>query len=108
MHMSSWDHFILVVLSMLVALGPRLLPMKFFTTRKIPEWFNEWMKYVPVSLFTALVINSKIYTFVGFEYVAKLLAAVLVVIVAYKSRSMGLSVVCGLVAVALLTMVVPG
>ena len=113
MHMSSWDHFILVVLSMLVALGPRLLPMKFFTTRKIPEWFNEWMKYVPVSLFTALVvkdlfINSKIYTFVEFEYVAKLLAAVLVVIVAYKSRSMGLSVVCGLVAVALLTMVVPG
>lgn len=111
MYMSSWDHLLLIVLSMLVALGPRLLPMKFFTTRKIPEWFNEWMKYVPVSLFTALVVkdlflNSDIYTFVGLQHVAKLLAAALVVIIAYKSRSMGLSVVCGLVAVALLSTVV--
>ena len=111
MYMSSGDHLLLIILSMLVALGPRLLPMKFFTTRKIPEWFNEWMKYVPVSLFTALVVkdlflNSDIYTFVGLQHVAKLLAAALVVIVAYKSRSMGLSVVCGLAAVALLSTVV--
>ena len=113
MHMSSTDHFILIILSMLVSLGPRLLPMKFFTTRKIPEWFNEWMKYVPVSLFTALVvkdifINTSHYTFIGFGHLAKLLAAVIVMVVAYKSRSMGLSVVLGLAAVALLSMVIPG
>ena len=113
MHMSSTDHFILIILSMLVALGPRLLPMKFFTTRKIPEWFNEWMKYVPVSLFTALVvkdifINTSHYTFIEFGHLAKLLAAVIVMVVAYKSRSMGLSVVLGLAAVALLSMVIPG
>lgn len=113
MHMSSTDHFILIILSMLVALGPRLLPMIFFTTRKIPEWFNEWMKYVPVSLFTALVvkdifINTSHYTFIGFGHLAKLLAAVIVMVVAYKSRSMGLSVVLGLAAVALLSMVIPG
>ena len=87
--------------------------MKFFTTRKIPEWFNEWMKYVPVSLFTALVvkdifINTSHYTFIGFGHLAKLLAAVIVMVVAYKSRSMGLSVVLGLAAVALLSMVIPG
>ena len=113
MHMSSTDHFILIILSMLVELVPRLLPMKYFTTRKIPEWFNEWMKYVPVSLFTALVvkdifINTSHYTFIGFGHLAKLLAAVIVMVVAYKSRSMGLSVVLGLAAVALLTMVIPG
>ena len=88
-------------------------PMKFFTTRKIPEWFNEWMKYVPVSLFTALVvkdifIDTSHYTFIGFGHLTKLLAAVIVMVVAYKSRSMGLSVVLGLAAVALLTMVIPG
>lgn len=112
MHMSSTDHLILIILSMLVALGPRLLPMKFFTTRQIPEWFNEWMKYVPVSLFTALVVkdvfmNTAHYTFVGFNNLSKLIAAAIVMIVAYKSRSMGLSVVLGLAAVALLTIVIP-
>lgn len=112
MHMSSMDHFILIILSMLVALGPRLLPMKFFTTRKIPEWFNEWMKYVPVSLFTALVvkdlfINSNTYVFVGLGHLAKVLAAIIVMIVAYKSRSMGLSVILGLAAVALLSIAIP-
>ena len=108
MHMSSTDHFILIILSMLVALAPRLLPMKFFTTRKIPEWFNEWMKYVPVSLFTALVVkdvfmDSHLYTFVGLGHLSKILAAIVVVFVAYKSRSMGLSVILGLAAVTLFT-----
>ena len=65
------------------------------------------MKYVPVSLFTALVVrdlfvNTKTYTFVGLEYMAKLLAAIIVIVVAYRSRSMGLSVLFGLVAVAIL------
>ena len=106
MNMSTMDHFILILLSMLVAFGPRFIPLRIFSTREIPKWFNEWMKYVPVSLFTALVVkdvfmDTKTYTFVGCDYMAKILASVLVAIVAYRSRSMGLSVVLGLVAVAL-------
>ncbi|MDO5004392.1 MAG: AzlD domain-containing protein [Ligilactobacillus salivarius] len=107
MQYSSMDHVILIICSMIAAFIPRFLPLKFFSTRKIPEWFNEWMKYVPVSLFTALVVrdlfvNTKTYTFVGLEYMAKLLAAIIVIVVAYRSRSMGLSVLFGLVAVAIL------
>ena len=88
MQYSSMDHFILIICSMIAAFIPRFLPLKFFSTRKIPEWFNEWMKYVPVSLFTALVVrdlfvNTKTYTFVGLEYMAKLLAAIIVIVVAY-------------------------
>ena len=106
MNMSTMDHFILILLSMLVAFGPSFIPLRIFSTREIPKWFNEWMKYVPVSLFTALVVkdvfmDTKTYTFVG------CLASVLVAIVAYRSRSMGLSVVLGLVAVALLAMAFP-
>ncbi|WP_281165822.1 AzlD domain-containing protein [Liquorilactobacillus sicerae] len=105
------EHLILIILSMLVALGPRLIPLRVFSTRKIPLWFNEWMKYVPVSLFTALVVKDIFidtnagYTFVGLRNTAKILAAVIVIGVAYRTRSMGLSVVLGLVAVALLTIV---
>lgn len=50
MNMSTMDHFILILLSMLVAFGPRFIPLRIFSTREIPKWFNEWMKYVPVSL----------------------------------------------------------
>ena len=98
MQYSSMDHFILIICSMIAAFIPRFLPLKFFSTRKIPEWFNEWMKYVPVSLFTALVVRD---LFVKYKdlYICrfsiiwlKLLAAIIVIIVAYRSRSMGLSV----------------
>ena len=73
MHMSSMDHLILVLLSMVVAFLPRFIPLRIFSTREIPQWFNEWMKYVPVSLFTALVvkdifINTKDYSFIGLGY----------------------------------------
>ena len=112
MHMSSMDHLILVLLSMVVAFLPRFIPLRIFSTREIPQWFNEWMKYVPVSLFTALVvkdifINTKDYSFIGLGYLAKIVATVIVIGVAYRSRSMGLSVVFGLIAVALLALVLP-
>ena len=42
MQYSSMDHFILIICSMIAAFIPRFLPLKFFSTRKIPEWFNEW------------------------------------------------------------------
>lgn len=109
---TTMDHFILILLSMLVAFVPRYIPMRIFTSRQIPNWFNEWMKYVPVSLFTALVVkdvfmNTETYTFIGVDNVAKILASVIVMAVSYYSRSMGLAVVVGLIAVALLSFVVP-
>lgn len=105
--MTSTDHLILILLAAVVTFCPRFFPLRIFTQHHIPQWFNEWMKYVPVSLFTALVVKdlflNSSYAFIGLHSGAKLLAALLVVLVAYRSRSMGLSVVCGLVAVALLT-----
>ncbi len=109
---TNMDHFILIILSMIVAFVPRYIPMRIFSSRKIPNWFNEWMKYVPISLFTALVVkdvfmNTETYSFVGLSNVAKILAAVIVIIVAYYSRSMGLAVVVGLIAVSVLSMILP-
>ena len=79
------------------------------------------MKYVPVSLFTALVVKALFldgkyqYFFdqvnafgtnvTVFGHASYLIAAVLVAIVAYFTRSMLSSVVVGLVAVWLLTFV---
>lgn len=57
-HHNLTYHLIVIVISAIAAFVPRYFPMRFFTNRKIPEWFNEWMKYVPINLFTALVIKD--------------------------------------------------
>lgn len=102
-----WYHLLVMLIAGLAAFIPRYFPIRFFTKRKIPTWFNEWMKYVPVCLFTALVVKNifvytSSYTFMGFQRLDQIIAAVIVMAVAYITRSMSLSVVIGLVAVALL------
>ncbi|MGP4117401.1 AzlD domain-containing protein [Levilactobacillus zymae] len=107
---TSTQHFWLIILGFFVAFLPRFIPLMLFTKREIPEWFNEWMKFVPVSLFTALVvkdvfIDSKSYQLM-FTQVTEMLAAVIVIIIAYRTRSMALSVITGLIGVFLLSMVI--
>ena len=115
-------HLIVIALSAIAAFIPRYFPMRFFTNRQIPEWFNEWMKYVPVSLFTALVVKGifidskyrlvvdKLHLFgntiITYGLGSYLIAAVCVGLVAYFTRSMLSSVVVGLGVVWLLSLIV--
>ena len=68
------------------------------------------MRYVPISLFTALVVKdifiSPEYTVTIVNRAPEMIAAVIVIGIAYWTRSMAISVVLGLVAVFLLAMVV--
>lgn len=121
-HHNLTYHLIVILLSALAAFIPRYFPMRFFTNRKIPEWFNEWMKYVPVSLFTALVVkgifvDSKYRiiidhvhlfgnTFTVYGLGSYLVAAVCVGLVAYFTRSMLSSVIVGLGVVWLLSITI--
>ena len=121
-HHNMTYHLIVIIVAAVAAFIPRYFPMRFFTNRKIPDWFNEWMKYVPVSLFTALVVKAlfvdgKYHYFfdhvtlmgshvVVFGHLSYLIAAVLVAIVAYVTRSMLLSLIVGLVAVWILTFII--
>ncbi|WP_125573474.1 AzlD domain-containing protein [Levilactobacillus huananensis] len=105
---NSTQHFWLIILGFVVAFIPRFVPLMLFTKRAIPEWFNEWMKFVPVSLFTALVvkdifIDSSSYGLVLTNY-PLMIAAVIVIYIAYRTRSMAVSVVVGLAGVFLLSM----
>lgn len=108
--MDSMDHLLLIVLAAVAAFIPRYIPMLFFSTREIPEWFNEWMKYVPVSLFTALVAKgifvSSTYGFTGLHHINYIIAGIVVMIVTYMTRSMALSVIAGLIAVFLITILI--
>ncbi|MDO4903167.1 MAG: AzlD domain-containing protein [Limosilactobacillus sp.] len=102
-------HLVVILCAAVAAFIPRYFPILFFSTRKIPEWFNEWMKYVPVSLFTALVVKNIFivtngYHFVPFGHVDQIFASLIVVVIAYFMRSMSISVIGGLIAVWLLSM----
>ncbi|AVK61255.1 branched-chain amino acid transporter [Lactobacillus sp. CBA3605] len=107
--MSSIDHLWLVIFCAVVAFIPRFFPLFFFTKRKIPEWFNEWMRFVPVSLFTALVVKS---VFIDSRYqvittgnLGMIISAIIVGLIAYRTRSMTLSVVIGLISVMIFVLV---
>ena len=102
---TSMQHFWLIILGFFVAFIPRFLPLMLFTKRAIPEWFNEWMKYVPVSLFTALVVKDIFIDSAPYQLVFGHIA-VIVVVIAYRTRSMAISVIVGLIAVFLLSLVV--
>ncbi|GLB47249.1 branched-chain amino acid transporter [Philodulcilactobacillus myokoensis] len=103
MKWNATTHLLLVLCGFLVALLPRFIPLSFFRNRRIPTWFNEWMKYVPIALFTSLVVKdiviTKNYTFSVSGKLPDLIASAIVLGIAYWTRSMALSVIGGLIAI---------
>lgn len=103
-------HLMIIILGGIAAFLPRYIPLRIFTNRDLPEWFNEWMKYVPVCLFTSLVVKgifvtSEGYKFVPFGHPAQIIAAIFVIGIAYFTRSMAMSVITGLVVVFLVSLI---
>ncbi|GAK47628.1 branched-chain amino acid transporter [Secundilactobacillus oryzae JCM 18671] len=107
---TTTQHFWLIIFGFFVAFLPRYIPLLVFTKRKIPDWFNEWMKYVPVSLFTALVVKDVFidanYHLAPMTHLPELAASLIVIVIAYRTRSMAISVILGLISVFLLAMVI--
>ncbi|EOL41659.1 AzlD domain-containing protein [Enterococcus phoeniculicola] len=104
--MTNLNLFLMILGLFAVSYIPRVIPLLYFTKRKVPTWFSEWMKYVPVALFAALSFKD---VFITHEHLdlawnIKIVAMLLVAGVAYKTRSMALSVLTGLLAIFLLTM----
>jgi branched-subunit amino acid transport protein len=90
-----------LLLLILCLFGASYLP------RQVPQWFSDWMKYVPISLFAALVFKDVFISGNHFEVIGnvRIIAMFLVAGVAYKTRSMAISVITGLAAIFLLSMI---
>ncbi|MFC0234356.1 AzlD domain-containing protein [Vagococcus entomophilus] len=103
--MTSFSLFFLIISLFLVSYVSRLLPMLYFSKKEIPKWFSGWMKYVPVSLFSSLAFKDVFITHDHLDLLwnVKILAMLLVIFIAYKTKSMALSVLSGLFAIFLLT-----
>jgi branched-subunit amino acid transport protein len=107
--MGSQTPVLLTLLGMgLVTYLPRLLPAWFLRGRELPPFLVAWLRYVPVAVLAALLLPSLMVQ--GGTLALQwnnlyLWAAFPAIFVAWKKKSMFLTVLTGMVVVALARLV---
>jgi len=80
---SAHDYLILFGGMGLVTYLPRALPLLYLAHKKMPHWLVDWLSLIPVAILSALLAPS-------------LLVAVPTLLFALKTRSLGGTVVVGM------------
>ncbi|MBI9073861.1 MAG: AzlD domain-containing protein [Desulfatibacillum sp.] len=85
----------------LVTYLPRFIPLALFAKREVPAWFSEWLSYIPSALLAALLVPELILSKTGLEvsfdfWNPRLLVAVPTFLLAAKTKSLGGTVVAGM------------
>ena len=106
----SWEEFWVVrVVCALTMLACRVLPLFLLKGRELPSMLSRALGFIPPAAFAALVANDLLTPgmFAGGLWPAAipLVAALCVVVVACKTRSLLWSAVAGVVSYALLTLI---
>ena len=97
--MSTSQYLLLFAGMGLVTYVPRWVPLLFLTQRRLPQWFVEWLDLIPVAILSALIV-PELFTagtprhLVLFD--AKILVAVPTFLFALKTKSLGGTVVVGM------------
>lgn len=85
---------------------PRAVPLVYLANKNIPEGLKEWMKFIPPAIFAALIIPD-IVTEGGSLYLSidnpKLVSAIIVFIVAIRKKSLGISILVGVISIYFLS-----
>lgn len=83
----------------LVTYLPRWVPLFFLSGRELPAWFVEWLDLIPAAILSALLLPELVTTGVPRHmelWHPELLVAVPTFIFALKTRSLGGTVVAGM------------
>ncbi|MBZ2135940.1 AzlD domain-containing protein [Streptococcus gordonii] len=98
-----------ILLSALVTWIPRVLPFILVKYKGLPPVAERFLKYLPVSIIFALILssvtNAKTGQLPSFKWL-DLLAVFPTTYIAFKYKNLILTVVCGVVLVALLRLVI--
>ena len=98
-----------ILLSALVTWIPRILPFILVKYKGLPPMVERFLKYLPVSIIFALILssvtNAKTGQLPSFKWL-DLLAVFPTTYIAFKYKNLILTVVCGVVLVALLRLVI--
>ena len=103
--------FITLVVGMgLVTFIPRWLPLAFLARRRLPTWFVEWLDLIPAAILSALLAPALLTggTPRGLElFRSEFWVAVPTFWVALKTKSLGVSVLAGMLLFWIAGMLVP-
>lgn len=98
-----------ILLSALVTWIPRVLPFILVKYKGLPPMVERFLKYLPVSIIFALILssvtNAKTGQLPSFKWL-DLLAIFPTTYIAFKYKNLILTVICGVVLVALLRLVI--
>jgi branched-subunit amino acid transport protein len=98
--------FGLIILGMgLVTYIPRWFPLFFLSRRSLPKWFVQWLDLVPAAILGALLLPELIVTsqprYIDWQR-PECIAAVPTFIIAVISRSLGWTVIAGMISYGLI------
>ena len=95
------DYLLLILGMGLVTYIPRWFPLFFLSKRRLPQWFIEWLDLVPVAILSALIFPDLFVTDGPHRllklFQAKSLVAFPTLLFALKTRSLGGTVMVGMV-----------
>lgn len=97
--MLNQDYLLVIAGMGVVTYMPRWLPLFFLSQRQMPQWLVEWLDMIPVAILCALIfpdlfISGQARHFELFQ--AKSLAALPTLLFALTTRSLGATVVLGM------------
>lgn len=97
--MIKTQYFLLVIGMGLVTYIPRWFPIFFLSRRQLPRWFSEWLDLIPVAILSALVFPELVTSGIPRHldlFRPELIVAVPTFLFALKTRSLGGTVVVGM------------
>lgn len=98
--MNSSYIWLTIILMGLVTYLPRVLPLLLLKNYKLPKWFELWLKFVPTTIFSALIF-SEIFVRenslnLNFNNIS-LIASLAVFAIALKTKSLAITILSGMI-----------
>lgn len=96
--------FLIILGCAIVTIIPRVIPFLVVRNVKLPVVVTKWLSFIPVCIFTALIIDSIIIeneTFIAIDW-SVLNAIIPTLIIAIWTKSLSITVIVGIVCMAVI------
>ncbi len=97
--MLETEYILLIVAMGIVTYIPRWVPLFFLSQRKLPLWFIEWLDLIPVAILSSLIFSDLFVTGDPRQLDVLQLKSVVAIptfLFALKTRSLGGTVIAGM------------
>ncbi|MGB4609082.1 MAG: AzlD domain-containing protein [Saccharofermentanales bacterium] len=100
------DRWLIIFGAAIATFIPRVIPMLFFKNKEIPPKVTQWLSFIPVTIFSALVFSDLVFweNNLSFNPLVnlKMIPSLIVFFIAYKTKNIFISMIIGIVAISLM------